>query len=176
MQEAHKIIGALVEHAGHSLEYLALTGNFEVRDDDDGVNTNVHHNSRHDQEGCMQAFNVLKEVILDCSIYVDEDNWMPSHDVDLYGGGHGTLEKPVARPLVDILPASIETVRLRGQHVARDVPGLLADLESRRLPALTRIAVVEEVQSRLGMKCKLYLVHVCEPLGVTLEVGLEENR
>ena len=166
--EAHKIIGILLEHARHSLEYLSLTGDCHS------------HNADHDQHsnnGSLQGFSVLKEVLLHSAIYVDQvpyDGLSPDPDEGLYG----PRNKDVIQALVDVLPPSIETVQLTGPYLLRRrLDHLLANLSKQknlRIPKLNRITVLSQPWHKPipGFES---LTQTCNDVGVTLELVPEED-
>lgn len=169
--KAHKIIGALLEHAEHSLEYLALTGHCDFRDAEE---------DKHYNKGSLQGFRVLKEVFLHSDIYVDQvpyDGSSPDPDEGIYG----ERSKDVIRALVDVLPPSIETVQLVGRRLSGHLSGhlshLLANLweqKDLRLPKLNNITALMyywHISSALVES----LTQRCNNIGVRLEVGPEEE-
>ncbi|CAF9909913.1 MAG: hypothetical protein ALECFALPRED_006107 [Alectoria fallacina] len=159
--KAHKIIGALLEHAGESLEYVALTGycsdRFPEQDD--------HYN-----KGSLQGFRVLKEAFLHSAIHVD---WVPydgsstNPDGGIYGDGY----QEAIRALVDILPGSIETVRLIGEDVVRHLDSLLANLWEQKHLRLSKLNNII-VHAHLMLAHRPWvrsLTQLCDSIGVTLE-------
>ncbi|CAD6575260.1 MAG: hypothetical protein ASARMPREDX12_007168 [Alectoria sarmentosa] len=161
--KAHKIIGALLEHAGESLEYLALTGHCSNR---------MSKQDDHYNKGSLQGFRVLKEVFLNGAIYVDRvpcDGSSPNPDQGTYGDRH----QYAIRALVDVLPGSIETVQLTGRDVLLHLDGLLANMwlqKDLRLPNLNKIIVYTDPVPASGAWIRS-LTQSCDNIGVTLEIS-----
>ena len=164
--KAHKIIGALLEHARDSLEYLALTGDCSIRDSDE----DDHYN-----KGSLQGFRVLKEAFLHSAIYVDQvpyDGSSLNPDEGIYGDRY----QDAIRAFVDVLPGSIETVQFIGGDVVRHLDGLLANLWDQkhlRLSKLNKIVILahHRYAKRAWVKP---LTQLCDNIGVTLEVRWDE--
>lgn len=161
--EAHKMVGTLLEHAKHSLEYLALTNRdklsefHEVRDEEHDI---------HPCNGSLRDFEVLKEVVLDSWIYVD------SFPCD---GSNPDTEMEVDHchtigALIDILPPSIETVQLAGLEVVHHAQGLLVNFfeqKESRLPKLSKL-IIEIRNYRPGSHWERSLRESCAKVGVEL--------
>ncbi|CAF9905735.1 hypothetical protein IMSHALPRED_003953 [Imshaugia aleurites] len=164
--KAHRIIGALLEHAKDSLEYLALTGD---------SNTHDVEEDNHSNNGSLQGFTVLKDVVLPSEIYVDrapyECEFPP--DADMYG----RRPQDAVRDIVDILPPSIETVKLDGGYQLRYIGKQLANLPDEmdlRFPELNKITILTKSYygvSRVWTEC---LTKAYDRKGMKLEV-VEEN-
>lgn len=165
--KAHEIIGALLEHARDSLEYLALTGHCDMRDSEQ---------DKHYNNGSLQGFKALNEVCLHSAIYVDQvsnDVSMPAPD----GSLHGVRSQDAIRALVDILPPSIETVKLLGRDLIHHLGHLLANLWEQkhlRLPKLNNLTIIVDQRSISSLWVEP-LTGLCNNIGVTLEVGSEEG-
>lgn len=162
--EAHMMVGTLLEHAKHSLEYLCLTNrdkisaSHEVRD--------LEHDS-HSCNGSLRGFEVLKEVVLDSSVYADQ---LHQHNInqDVRRSAHHSH----ARPLIDILPASIETLKLVGFWVENHTQCLLVGLfqqKESRLPRLRKL-VIEIRKNGPGIPRERKLRECCADVGVALAI------
>lgn len=164
--KAHKIIGALLEHARDSLEYLALTGHCSIRDSDE----DDHYN-----KGSLQGFRVLKEAFLHSAIYVDQvpyDGSSPDPDEGIYGDRY----QDAIRAFVDVLPGSIETVQLTGRDVVRHLDGLLANLWQEKVLRLSNLNQIIIHAHPIHLRGKVSsLTQLCDSIGVTLEIR-EEAR
>lgn len=132
--EIHQIIGVLLEHAKHSLEFLSLTGVCFLR---------ARESDIHACKGSLRDFKVLKEVILDSNIYVERASYARQrfnpNEITYVGKGYH-----ISRHLVDVLPPSIETVMLIGNEMADHAPGLLVNFVEQkelRLPKLSKLFI-----------------------------------
>ncbi|CAF9909910.1 MAG: hypothetical protein ALECFALPRED_006106 [Alectoria fallacina] len=156
--EIHKLIGTLLEHAKHSLEYLAFTGSFGLRD---GVS------DIHPCKGSLKDFRVLKEVVLDSYVYVDSDSAYPESNP----GDSSCGDDPyIIRHLVNLMPSSIETIHLVGVRGTRHVSGLLKNLleqKGLRLPKFSKL-IIGRTHDSPGGEWGRALWAKCEQAGVTL--------
>ncbi|KAF6241332.1 hypothetical protein HO173_000042 [Letharia columbiana] len=165
--EPHKILGVLLEHAKHSLEYLSLTGRYDPHDEESDIDP---------RNGSLRDFEVLKEIVLDGRVYVEHtpDDSQESNSADIsYPETHGHF----IRHLVDVLPPSIETVSLVGAGGAAHVPDLLENLleqKELRLPKLRNLIIGAWYRRPSGWE--MALRERCEKVGVTLRAVQESER
>lgn len=96
--EAHMVIGALLEHAKHSLKCLSLTGPCDLHD---GQSQIYHCN------GSLQDFEVLHDVVLHSHVNIKTR----------LGFAH----------LVDVLHSPIQTIHRNGADAWYQLPGLLGN-------------------------------------------------
>ena len=154
MMETHDIIGTLLEHAKHSLEYLSLTGQ--------PANINSCKTSLRD-------FKKLKEVVLESQVYVEE--FGPIH-LEL---GADSLQGLVR--FVDVLPPSTESIKLVGCFVLDHAPHLLHGLLEQKktlLPKLKNLKIWS-IMIQPDAKWVEQLRRKCEKVGVTLDVGYQRR-
>ena len=154
MMETHDIIGTLLEHAKHSLEYLSLTG----------LPTNINSCKTP-----LRDFKILKEVVLESQVYVEE-----------FGPIHPELDADSLQDLVrlvDVLPPSIESIKLVGCFVLYHAPYLLHDLLEQKktlLPKLKNLTIWS-IMRQPDFKWVQQLRRRCEKVGVTLDVGYQSR-
>ena len=154
MMETQDIIGTLLEHASHSLEYLSLTGR--------PVNV-------HSCKISLRDFKVLKEVVLESQIYVQE-----------FGPIHPELSSDSLQDLVhlvDVLPPSTESIKLVGCFVLDHAPSLLPDLLEQKetlLPNLKDLKIWSFVR-RPEAKSMERLWQRCEKVGVAFHFGYQSG-
>ena len=148
MMETHDIIGTLLEHTKHSLEYLSLEG---LPGEIQPCKTS------------LRDFKVLKEVVLDSQIYVEGFGPILALDPD-------SLQHLVH--LVDVLPPSIESIKLTGWYVLDHAPHLLRDLLEQKKSLLPKFKELEiwSIAKRPDVKWVGELRRKCEDVGVTLNV------
>ena len=153
MMETHDIIGTLLEHTKHSLEYLSLMGQ---PDEIHSCNTS------------LRDFKVLKEVVLDSQIYVEGFGPILAIDLD-------SLQHLVR--LVDVLPPSIESIKLVGCFVLDHAPHLLRDLLEQKKSLLPKFKNLKiwSIVKRPDVKWVGELRRKCEDVGVTLNVGYQNT-
>lgn len=155
------IVAALTEFSRHSLEYLRLTSCW----------VGMSHNAK----GKLDCVDVLK-TIENCNltgfrklrdIHVDHDLF---HDYSLLCEAYCLESGDIcgchpSRRLVDILPSSIETVKIGrklSQHRAFVTLDGLATLKEKRLPRLRSIELNSAISARRDV------VKACKAVGVTL--------
>ncbi len=137
--EIQNIIGSLLEHAKHCLEYLAITGDWNQR---------IGERGSHPCKGYLRDFEVLKEVVLDSYVYVEptqleptsyrDPGFIPNHTADNENNGY------IVRSLVEVLPPSIETIQLVGMQLLQHVPLFLRHLleqKALRLPKFRNLII-----------------------------------
>lgn len=131
--QPRNIILALQKYARHSLEFLHLTGTFteSLHRDDDTAHCD------------LRTFKKLRDIVVDYTLF--EDNETPC-------SCEGCLCRCYpSRRLVDILPASIETVKLVGElSTERALATLdgLAELKAERLPNLRTIMMYSALMEK----------------------------
>ena len=155
MMESHNIIGTLLEHAKHSLKYLSLTGRSDMQFSPDDI---------HPGRGSLRDFKVLKEVVIESQIYVEEHG---SIDFVLDTGSTQKLTR-----LVNELPPSIESLTLVGHFVLDHAPHLLYDLPKQKkqlLPKLEKLNILTMAQRPNSAVVK-QLKREYEKVGVTARV------
>ena len=158
--EIHKIIGTLLEHAKHSLEFLGITGRWDLRNG---------RGDLHTCRGSLRGFEVLKKVILDSNVFVEDasyDDSVYNPDEISHAGNHGQI----IRHLVDVLPPSIEVIQLVGVDVLKHAEGLLGNLfeqKQLRLPKLREL-IIRANQYYPGSGWEKALRERCEKVGVAL--------
>ena len=164
--ETHQIIGVLLEHARHSLEFLSLTGLCHLRD----ANSDIHA-----CKGSLRDFEVLKEVILDSNVYVELASYgrprYDRHDMTYFAKRY-----QISRHLVDVLPPSIETVMLIGNEIADHAPGLLDNFveeKERRLPKLSKLLIGRD-RRRPDDDWARPLWEKCQKVGVVMKIAVPE--
>ena len=160
--ETHQIIGALLEHAKHSLEFLSLTGRCHRRRGEFDL---------HPCKGSLRGFQVLKETVLNSDIYVEH---VPYSGPELDANEISYVEKGghISRHLVDLLPSSIETMLLVGDEVADHAPGLLDEFCERkqtRLPKLSKL-LIGKGRYHPGEDWVTTLWKKCRKVGVELKI------
>ena len=154
MMETQDIIGTLLEHAKHSLEYLSLTGR----------PANIHS-----CKTSLRDFKILKEVVLESQIYVEE-----------LGPIHPELSPDSLQDLVRlvyVLPPSTESIKLVGCFVLDHAPYLLHDLLEQKetlLPNLKNLKIWSFVR-RPEANWVQRLWQRCEKVGVALHVGYQSG-
>ena len=160
--EPHKIIGSLLEHAKHSLEFLAILGQCNLR------NVRVHTDI-HPCKGSLRDFEVLHEIILDSDIYIEH---IPINKLNYFENEFSYVgyKEEYIRHLVDVLPPSIEVVRLIGPNVVFHTLALLeefVELKEIRLPNLRELvlevglrALLPDWVNRVRQICGRVGVHV----------------
>lgn len=155
------IVAALTEFARHSLEYLRLTSCWVGMSD-----------YAEGKMYCVGAFKAIKNCDLRGfwklrDIHVDHDLF---HDYSLSCSADCTknydlCECHPSRRLVDILPSSVETVKVGGSlslHRAFVTLDGLAKLKEKRLPRLRRIELNSAITARKDV------VEACKAVGVRL--------
>ena len=150
--ETHKIIAALLQYAKHSLEHLTLLGNRDDREIDETGNN-----------GCLQGFNVLKDLCLSSDVYL---NLAPFPGAD--GSGREAVQ-----PLVNVLPPSIETVTVQRSELFGHALSFLVDLSEKkhlRLPRFNKLKFID-TSHRRDYGWVPAAKGVCERVGVKLFVG-----
>ena len=153
MMETQDIIGTLLEHTKHSLEYLSLTG---------------RPDNIHPCKTSLRNFKVLNHVVLESQVYVEE-----------FGPIHPELGDSLQAPvrLVNVLPPSTESIELVGYFVMNHAPYLLRDLlEQKRtvLPHLKNLKIWSAMRQPEA-KWVGQLRQKCEKAGVTLDVGYQSR-
>ena len=154
MMETHDIIGILLEHTKHSLEYLSLTGR------------------PSDIRPCktsLRDFKALREIVLESQVYVDELG--PIH-LEL---GANKLQDLVR--LVDVLPPSTESIKLVGWSVLDHAPYLLRDLLEQKgtlLPNLKKLEIYSIMRQPNAKWVEQWGLN-CEKVGVTLFIGYQSR-
>lgn len=149
--EPGEISKTLLECARHSLESLVLTGGTASRSPGD---ENI--------DGLLRGFKVLKEIHL------------PSNAFLTYTSRGKCLSKPTEDipRLVDVLPASIETVRLDGEMTWEDITALLIGMPENRIKGLPKLKeilfTVGENQGRAPTQVKA-LSHLDQKHGMVLQ-------
>ena len=146
------IIQALLGYASHSLESLALTSATPYR-------------SPHDEDikGSLQAFEVLKDLHLPSNTFLADRS-------KAFKRSLGTEEIP---KLVDILPASIETVRLDGEMKWKSMAALLVGLPEDKaecLPKLKEILFTVEGDEVEAYKQGQVLADLDQKQGMVLQL------
>ncbi len=130
--EIENIIGILLEHGKHCLEYLAITGDWFLR---------IGERGSHPCKGYLRDFKVLKEVVLDSFVYVEPASYGdPGYIPDPTTRNNGYI----VRSLVEVLPPSIETIQLVGMQLLQHVPLFLRHLleqKALRLPKLRNLII-----------------------------------
>lgn len=129
MNTFNSVLEALLEPAASSLEYLALTSK---------VGPDRINGEKDTARRTLVDFQVLKNATLPARVYLEDikSNKCPHPKVEL------DTEEREALQLVDILPASIETIQLDGRTNIGAVVYMLLDLPERKaecFPNLTRI-------------------------------------
>lgn len=156
--EVHKIVAALLEHAKHSLEYLALIGSCDHDREEDVV----------DNQG-LQGFEVLSKIYLYDEVY----HWLLPNPALSPGDG---FDRTKYRPLVNVLPSSIEAVSIRGLSIfnfASDVLAYLGKEKDLRLPKLTSITFVGSIPEDREMAEQWR--GMCERKGITLTLETDDD-
>ena len=128
------IIGILLEHAKHCLEFLQITGDWNLR---------IGERGSHPCKGSLRGFEVLKEVVLDSYVYVEpasdgDPGYIPNNIINGENSGY------TVRSLVEVLPPSIETIQLVGSELAEHVPRFLRHLleqKELRLPRFRTLVI-----------------------------------
>ena len=149
--KAHKILAALLRHARHSLNFLAMFGGSDTfEEEDDGLLD-------------LEGFQVLKEVRLNIGIYYEALPYDVAPD--------GRRNPEDFQPFVYALPRSIETVSLCGVKEFRHVAALFVDFAKNkdlRLPNLKKVRFRGRYnEGDDGDWTRLR--EMCDGLGVSLE-------
>lgn len=153
--QPHRIISSLALHFKCSLEFLYITGAFpEVhsRDNDHKIPLD------------LQAFKALKDMRVDHTLFQDFAGECHTERVQSNGEDETRHYYP-SRRLVDMLPASIETIKLEGKLSEDRAQPLLAglgELKGDRVPRLQKVVMNSTLASQRQM------VAACEAVGVTL--------
>ena len=152
--KAHTILAALLRHAKHSLNFLAIFGSCDTfEEEDDGLDD-------------LQCFQVLKELRLNIGIYYEALPYRVAPD--------GRRSREDFQPLVYALPRSIEILSLCGVKEFRHVAALFVDFAEEkdlRLPNLNKVRFLGRYrEGNDGDWAQLR--EMCEGLGVTLETKL----
>ncbi|CAF9916238.1 hypothetical protein IMSHALPRED_003017 [Imshaugia aleurites] len=146
------ILGALLEHAKTSLEFLDLTENWSPPEDDKPIHTS------------LKSFEKLKEAKLNCELYA------PAYNEREDDGGKSILvlvhagEKLIGirsddsesrslhtSKLVDMLPSSIMSIEFYGRVAMKHVKAMLQGLVEHRadhLPQLEKFVFTEQRDGR----------------------------
>ena len=156
MMETHEIIGTLLEHTKHSLEYLSLTGR------PDNIRPCTCKRSLRD-------FKVLKEVVLESQVFVEE--FGPIHP-ELRADSLQNLVR-----LVDVLPPSTESIELVGYFVLDHAPSLLHGLLEQKKTLLPKLKILKiwSAMRKPDANWVVQLWQKCEKAGVTLDVGYQSR-
>lgn len=152
---ARKILSALHQYTKHSLKFLDLWGFCEPAIESGDTISNY-----------LQSFEVLKELQLSSSVYLEMLYW--------HGTPEGRCRREDIQPLVYFLPPSIEQVTFfRFPNFGYD-PALFVDFteeRDRRLPNLKEIIFYgKKIEG--GEECWTNLVEACEKVGVKLTINL----
>ena len=132
-QGSAKIIRCLHACASCSLESLALTG-FTV----------YNYEAVREIEVCVRDFKVLKDIHLSLDLArIAKDDWRESDPK--------SPSTEDISPLVDTLPASVETVRLEGDIPWNDMAALLVGLPEGKAECLPKL---KEISFRLRRELK----------------------
>lgn len=165
--ETHQIIGTLLEHAKHSLEYLALTGRCHPRNGGNDI---------HPCKGSLRGFQNLKVVVIDSNIYVEEASYsgppLSPHEISYVGKNN-----QMCRRLVDLLPPSIETILLIGPDILDHIFGLLDkffEQKQQRLPKLRKL-LIGKSNYHPGADWVVAFSAQCRKVGVELKVETESG-
>ncbi|KAM0797648.1 hypothetical protein BDR22DRAFT_965246 [Usnea florida] len=154
MMETQDIIETLLEHTKHSLEYLTLKGQ--------------HHRIKPCRTS-IRGFKVLKEVVLESQVYVK------CYGCIYYDPPPDSRQDFVR--LVDVLPSSIESIKLVGWFVLNHALYLLPDLLEQKktlLPKLKNL-IICSIMGQPDAKWVEQLRRKCEKVGVTLVVGYQSR-
>lgn len=116
--ELGEIVRALLACAGQTLESLALTGATLSREPWD-----------HDMKDFLRNFKVLEELHLPSHAFLTSKS----------KSSRRFLVKEYTPRLVDVLPASIETVRLDGEVTWKEIAPLLLGLPEGRVECLSKL-------------------------------------
>ena len=149
------IIDVLLACASHSLESLALTGATAYR--------SLRDINIDDTEGSLKDFQVLKDIHL------------PGYFFLTYKDGRkigpqrrSEFESKDIPRLVDVLPASIETVRLHGEMSWEAVAALLIGLPEGKVECLPKLKEVLFTITR--GEGKALLAHLRQKQGIVLQL------
>ena len=159
--EIHKIIGTLLEHAKHSLESLRIYGRWDLRSGEGDL---------HPCKGSLRDFEVLGKVILDSNVYVENASYDSKYNPDEISRDRD--QGQIIRHLVDVLPPSIEVIKLVGIDVLEYADGLLSNLfeqKQLRLPKLREL-ILKTIHHYPGSGWEKTLRENCEKVGMTLEM------
>lgn len=156
--QAHRIVASLHQHAKHSLKYLTLSGLCDLRvESDDTI------------DRCLHEFEVLKEVYMSYSFYVEMLPWHGTHE--------GRRIREDIQPLVYALPPSVEKVGVTRFKSFGCDSALLVDFteeKDRRLPNLKEI-MIDCTTIEGGEEGWPKLVEACEKVGVKLKIRFDRD-
>lgn len=150
-----RIINELLEYTSCSLESLAVTSGFRVRDS-------------KNLKPSLKAFRVLRNIDIPASFLITYRDYCS-------GSGASTLEAPPVNDvpgLVEVLPASVETVRLNGAMSWEEVAALLIGLPEGKaeiLPKLKEILFMG-VQDQ-GEQSAMAFKHLRQKQGMMLQLS-----
>ena len=149
--QPRKIISGLEQYAKCSLSYLHLTGTRI------GMNTMQIDDLEYD----LRVFEKLKQLQVDHTL-------LSHHDRPCLVPSKGKSDKDCIcwpQRLVDVLPASLESLKLVGSVPWRRVSAFFAgfsELKAERLPKL------REIEMQGSAAAELRFVHLCKKVGVVL--------
>ncbi len=127
------IIGMLLEHAKASLESVAFIGPWDLL--------------RYHQRGScsFKGFEVLREIQIDLGCYLkDEEEYRWSNDGEIFDDWYDKIER-----LVDLLPASVRSIKLHGTIDIADMSLLLKELPERKAKCVPHLKSVKFMDSHI---------------------------
>ena len=160
--EGQLIIEALLEHASHSLEFLWLTGDYDLYRTSDG-----------DKDRSLRDFKVLKEAFLPGAPCLKLTSWRGMKP-------DGSFHREDLQ-LVYLLPPTIEEVYLdypiRGLGHSSGFLDHLAEEKDRRLPNLKAIGITDHsFPSQSEEESGKASMEMCQKVGVELKLYWGDRR
>ena len=150
-----QILNELLKHNSHSLESLAITSGFRGSD-----NGNL--------KASLKAFRVLRSIDIPATLLLPYREYLP-------GGGASGLETPPVKEvqrLVEVLPASVESVRVNGEMSWKEMAAMLIDLPEGKaeiFPKLKEILFMG-VQDQ-GEQCAMVWKNLRQKQGMMLKLS-----